>query len=102
MGNEQAQRFLNELAGHAVKPTIVALRERADELKKAELDRAIRRLATGGHDQAEVIQQLADNLVNKFMHGAMTELKRQAAAGDPGQTIDILRRIYGLEEESDT
>ena len=96
---ENAQRFLNELAGQQATPTIVALREKVDAVKKAELERALRRLNVDDEAARRALEALADGLVAKLLHGAMSALKRGGAEGNIQETIEVVRRIYQLDDE---
>ena len=96
---EQAAKFTEELAGLAVKPTIVALQRQMQTLKATELMRIKRRLSADQDDVADLLDQLADGLLNKVLHGAIMELKRSSADGDRVDSIEVVRRIYGLDKE---
>ena len=78
-------------------PTIRALREAADALREAELERARRRLARGD-DPAKVIEQLARALTNKFTH-APTDVLRKADHDGNSALLEAARRLFDLKEE---
>ncbi|WP_372523854.1 glutamyl-tRNA reductase [Sulfuricaulis sp.] len=78
-------------------PTIRAIRESADALREAEVERARRRLAHG-EDPAKVIEQLARALTNKFTH-APTDVLRKADHDGNGALLEAARRLFGLHEE---
>ncbi len=78
-------------------PTIRALRESADALREAELERARRRLAHG-EDPAKVVEQLARALTNKFTH-APTDVLRRADHDGNGALLEAARRLFGLNED---
>ncbi len=94
---QEAERFLREIAGDAVKPTIIALRRKADAIKRAELERSRRHL--GGLDarQLESIERLADGIVNKLLHDVLTGLKRSAADPGPIDLAEAARLLHQLE-----
>lgn len=60
--------------------TVRALREKVESWRDAELQRAQRALAAGEAPD-RVLQQLARNLANKFMHSPSAQLRRASAAG---------------------
>ncbi len=78
-------------------PTIRALRESADALREAELERARRRLARGD-DPTKVIEQLARALTNKFTH-APTDVLRKADHEGNSALLEAARRLFDLNEE---
>jgi glutamyl-tRNA reductase len=96
---ENARRFLDELAGQQATPTIIALRGKVDEIKRTELDKALRRLHVDDDDSRRALEQLADSLVAKLLHGAMSALKRGGAGGSVHETIEVVRKIYQLDDE---
>jgi len=73
-------------------PLIRALRERAEEARSAELDRALRLLARGEAIE-KVLETLSQGLVNKLMHAPSQALNE--AAGDQALS-DTLARIFRL------
>ncbi len=77
-------------------PSIRALRETADTVREAELERARRRLALGA-DPEQVMEQLARALTNKFMHTPTTAL-RSAHHGDDKILRETVRRLFNLND----
>jgi len=94
---EEARRFLRELAGLRVKPTIKALRHKAMSIKQAELDRAWRKLGDLDPKQRKSVEILADGIVNKMLHDVMMGLKRAADADDVERVVDMVQTLYGLQ-----
>jgi glutamyl-tRNA reductase len=78
-------------------PTIRALRESAEALREAELERARRRLARG-EDPTKVIEQLARALTNKFTH-APTDVLRRADHDGNNTLLEAARRLFDLNED---
>jgi len=94
----EAERFLRDLAGGAVTPTLQALRRKADDLKAAELERALRKLGDLDEKQRKTVEMLADGVVNKLLHEVFTGL-RDAAKTDQGEEMaDTVRKLFGLDE----
>ena len=95
----EAVRFRKELAGQTVTPTIVALRRMANEIKRAELERASRRLADLDPKQLKAVEVLADGIVNKLLHGVQMGLKRAAAEERSDALVDAVRELFELKDE---
>ncbi|MEZ4434713.1 MAG: glutamyl-tRNA reductase [bacterium] len=94
---EEAHRFVHELATLRVKPTIVALRNKAEAAKRAELNRARRRLVGLDPKQQKAVEILADGIVNKMLHDVTLAL-RQAARGERvDEIVDLVQLLYGLD-----
>jgi glutamyl-tRNA reductase len=41
---------------------------------------------------------LTRGILNKFAHGPMTELRRQASQPEGVQTIELIRRMFRLDD----
>ena len=84
----------------SVVPTVVALRERLDSIQKAETERLIRRLDATGDLTArdrELIEGLGRSIVGKILHGPVSTLKRDGAAGGPVDLVSATQALFGLE-----
>lgn len=82
-----------------VTPTIVALRKRAEEIKQAELERALGRLKHLSPQDREAIEALAGAVVNKLLHGPVITLKAEADSASGALFIEAARRFFSLAEE---
>lgn len=65
-----------------VAPAIVALQQRAEEIRQAELQRIHARLGALSAEQLAAVEALTRGLVNKFLHPPMQALKQAAREGD--------------------
>jgi glutamyl-tRNA reductase len=91
--------YLNWLRSLDVVPTIVSLRQRVEEIRGAELQKALVRMADLTPEQREAMTAMSHAMVNKILHRPMTELKRRAALRDGHLYTTALRRLFGLEEK---
>ena len=84
-----------------VKPTIVALREQVREVIHGELDRTRPRLGALEPPQEKLLSTMADAMVNKLLHGPIRELKEEAAQDENSALVDLVRRLFGLDEHGE-
>jgi glutamyl-tRNA reductase len=99
----EAERFLRDLAGLTVKPTIMALRKHAAVIKRAEIDKSMRRLGDLSPQQLKSVERLADGIVNTLLHDVLMGLKEAAAEPDGAVVVEATRRLFrldNLDEES--
>ena len=89
--------YLNWLRSLDVVPTIVSLRQRVEEIRQAELAKALGRLGALSPEQREAVAAMTQSMVNKILHQPMTELKRRATLQDGHLYTSVLRRLFGLE-----
>ncbi len=79
-------------------PTIIALRQRAEEIKRAELERTLGRLGRLSAQERELVETLASSIVNKLLHGTLSTLKSEADSHDRTLFIEAARRFHNLED----
>lgn len=95
----EVELFLAWLRGLDVVPTIVSLRNRMEEIREAELRKAMSRLGDLTPEQRETIASLTTAMMNKILHQPMSELRRRAVHQDGHLYSTVLRRLFGLEEK---
>jgi len=100
MVDEEVGQILQWLKSLEVTPTIVALRHRAEEIKQAEIDKALARLQNLSAQERSVVEGLASAIVNKLLHGSLVTLKAESASGGGAMFIEAARRFFGLDEQA--
>jgi glutamyl-tRNA reductase len=93
--DSQVGQFMHWMRSRENVPLIRALRGRADEARREELERALRALARG-EEPAKVLEALSQSLVNKLMH-APTQALNQAAGDEQRALVGLLARLYRVE-----
>jgi glutamyl-tRNA reductase len=93
----EVEVYLNWLRQQDVVPTIVSLRTRVEQIRTAELGKALSRMGDLTPEQREVIAAMSSAMVNKILHQPMTELRRRAVHQDGHMYTTVLRRLFGLE-----
>jgi glutamyl-tRNA reductase len=90
--NANVNAFMHWLENRELVPTIRALRDQAERMRRHELERAARMLAKGD-DPAKVLEQLSHSLTNKFLH-APTQALSSAQAYERDALVAALTRLY--------
>lgn len=98
---EELAEFNNWLNTLFVVPTIVALKEKAESIKKAELTRAFNRLGTVTAREEKVITSLANSIVNQLLHDPIIELKASACNQQGHLVTEILQNLFRLSVAND-
>ncbi|MYF24096.1 MAG: hypothetical protein F4224_02240 [Nitrospira sp. SB0678_bin_10] len=93
---DEVEVILKWLQSLKATPTIIALRQRADALKQAELQKALSRLGTLTPEQQEAVEGLASGIVNKLLHGPLVALKSAAQSSNGFVYIEAARLFYDL------
>jgi len=82
-----------------VLPTILALRRKADDIQKGELERILSRLGPLTPRQRKLVEELASAISNKLLHGALVALKAEADSTNGPLFTEIAQRLFDLEKE---
>jgi len=81
-------------------PTIVALREKVEEIRKCELEKTIGSLNGITDHQKRAMESMSQAIVNKLLHAPLVVLKQAASIpGEGDNTISIARRLFNLDKE---
>ncbi|HIC90390.1 MAG TPA: glutamyl-tRNA reductase, partial [Anaerolineae bacterium] len=83
-----------------VVPTIVDLRQHAERIREAELQRALRQLSHLSDREQNVIHSLSQRIVNKILHQPTVRLKQHANDGEAYRYAEAIRDLFGLTVES--
>ncbi|MDD3354127.1 glutamyl-tRNA reductase [Zoogloea sp.] len=95
--DQRVDGFIHWLDSRDTVPTIRALREHADLLRQAELDKALRLLARGD-DPHKVLEALSHGLTNKLMH-APTRFLNDAEGEQRGDCAELVQRLFHLHKD---
>lgn len=92
---EEVASLQNSYREMNVRPLIVDLRRKAEQIRQREVERTLRNL--GDIDDATLgqIQKLSQVLVNQLLHEPTLYLKEKAVNGDMSQ-VESVREIFGL------
>ena len=93
--DNQVGQFMHWMRTRENVPLIRALRARADESRREELERALRALARG-EPPAQVLEALSQGLVNKLMH-APTQALHDTAGDEQRALAELLARLYRVQ-----
>ncbi|PYV11500.1 MAG: glutamyl-tRNA reductase, partial [Acidobacteria bacterium] len=93
---QEVQKMMRRLASNDVVPTIKALERRLEQIRQSEMERFGSRLGPMTPDQREAVDALLRGIVNKILHGPITELKSRAGGPEQGTLVQLIRKIFGV------
>src|SRR3989304_1043361 len=85
-------QFMHWMRSREPVPLIRALRERADEARRHELERALK-LLHKGEDPKQVLERLSPGITNKLMH-APTQALNESRGEEQRLLAGIIERLY--------
>lgn len=93
---EELEQFMQWLSMQFVVPTIAALKQRGEEIKKKELHRALNRLGDISEHDRKVVSSLANSIVNQLLHVPVTQLKAYALTPEGHLYMKVLQNLFQL------
>jgi glutamyl-tRNA reductase len=93
---EEVQRTMRRLASRDLVPTIVALEDRLNAIREGEMERYNTRLGNLTPEQRQAVDALTRGIMNKILHGPITELKSGAGQPEQAALVRLVRKIFGL------
>ncbi len=95
--DEEVDRYLGATSAREVAPMIVALRERAEVVRRAELDRVRTRLEGLDEVQLDAVEQITRGIIGKLLHEPSVALKDAAGSPRGDRLVAALRELFALE-----
>ncbi|KAF0181025.1 MAG: glutamyl-tRNA reductase [Nitrospirae bacterium] len=97
--DEEVGKFMHWLASLDTVPLILALRQKADEIKLEELDKFRNRCPNLDAATSDAVQYLVTAIVNKLVHNPTVALKENA--DDRELLAMAVKKLYGLNGDDD-
>ena len=94
---DELERYLGATSAREVAPMIVALRQRAESLRTAELDRLGSRYADLHPRQLDLVDAVTRGLVAKLLHQPTVVLKDAAGTARGDRLVAALRELFEIE-----
>ena len=95
--DQEIGQFYKWLSSLGVTPTIVALRNRFEEIRRAELERTLCGWKDLPPDGEKRLESLTMAIMNKMLHAPTTALKQAGQGGRVDLYVDALRQLFDLQ-----
>ncbi|MCL1925691.1 MAG: glutamyl-tRNA reductase [Syntrophorhabdaceae bacterium] len=96
--NVELETFQRWLDSQQVTPTIISLRRKFDEIREAEIGKALSTLGPVDARTRKVMESLASAILNKVLHSPVSTLKRDGGAHSPAERIAVVRELFELAD----
>lgn len=96
--SQETSKIMRRLASREVAPAIVAIEQRLQRIREEESERFRGRLASLTPEQREAVESMTQGMMNKVLHGPVTELKNLATHPERGALVQMVRKIFGAGE----
>jgi glutamyl-tRNA reductase len=94
----EVEAFCSRMQGREVVPTIVALQESMDRVRRDEIERYRKDLGPLTEEQVEALHRITQSMVKKILHSPIAELKDMARHPDGQDRVDLIRKIFNVKD----
>jgi glutamyl-tRNA reductase len=96
--NEEVQAFVHWMNSLQQVPTITALRQRLDEIRRREIEKSLTGSLKDLSDrQRQALDDMTASMINKILHGPITRLKGNPDGEEDTLYIAALKKLFDLE-----
>lgn len=97
---EELERYRGASSAREVAPTVVALRQQAEIMRSAEIERFRNKHAYLGPEQLDAVEAMTRSLVAKLLHEPTVVLKDASGTPRGDRLLVALQDLFGIEAES--
>ncbi len=98
--DEEVGGFLRWLVSLEQVPTIVALRQKLEEIRRAELEKSLSTSLKGlSEKERQALEDMTSAMISKILHAPITRLKKPPEEQDEALYIEALKKLFDLEEK---
>ncbi|PLX87120.1 MAG: glutamyl-tRNA reductase [Desulfuromonas sp.] len=97
---EEITQFQQWLSTLEVKPTVISLRRKLEDIRQAELQKTFSNLGDLGTKERKSIEAMTSAIINKILHKPTSILKDAQNNSDGNLYIDAVRTLFDLSEPS--
>lgn len=94
---EETLKFMLWLGSMEVTPTIVAIREKADAIRKAELEKTLSSINSLSDKEIKAIEKMTSAMMNKILHHPIVYLKKNDSHKDKKVKLAMIRKTFNLD-----
>jgi glutamyl-tRNA reductase len=97
---DEALKFIEWTRSLSAAPTIVALKDKLETIRQAELARLNGKLSEMTPEHRQIIETITRGMINKIAHDPISFLKRTGSGSRVGQQLAIAQRLFNLNGSS--
>lgn len=99
--DEEIEKFYRWIKSLDVVPTIIALRQSCDAIRKTELEKAFVMLSGLGDKERKILDSMTTAIVNKILHHPVTHLKKEANKIEGDLYVDTVRKLFDITPDEE-
>ncbi|MFA5055655.1 MAG: glutamyl-tRNA reductase [Dehalococcoidia bacterium] len=96
--DEEMERFAEQWHAMSVKPVVDALMQKAEDIRKRQLQLTLKKLPPLSAEERESIEAMTRSIVNKILHNPVECLKGNGH--DDGAMVETVKELFDIEIEA--
>ncbi len=98
---EELEGFCQWVSSLNVVPTIKALRERFEEIRKQEVEKTLPRLKNITEKEKKSLEAMTSAIINKILHHPVTHLKKEHDSAEGDLYVEATRKLFNLNDKDE-
>jgi glutamyl-tRNA reductase len=96
--SEEVEQFISWMQSREVFPTIIMLKDWAEDIRKAEVDKTLRKMQNLSEVDRKRIEAMTEAILNKILHRPVSQMKNASNSSEGGNLVEALRKIFRLDD----
>lgn len=96
--SQEVTKFNNWVGTLDVVPTIVEIRKKADDIRKQEIEKTLKKISHLSEDDKQLLRQMSSSMINKILHKPTIKLKQKTQSEDGHVYLKAIRHLFHLDD----
>ena len=96
--NQEVTKFNNWIGSLDAVPTIVEIRNKAENIRNEELEKALKKIDNLSESDKETLRLMSSSMVNKILHKPTIKLKEKTQSEDGHIYLKAIRHLFHLDD----
>ena len=96
--SQEVTKFNNWVGALDAVPTIVEIRKQAENIRKQEIEKTLKKISHLSEDDKELLRQMSSSMINKILHKPTIKLKQKTQSEDGHVYLKAIRHLFHLDD----
>ena len=96
--SHEVTKFNNWIGSLDAVPTIIEIRKKAENIRKQEIERTLKKLPHVSEDDKQLLRQMSSSIINKILHKPTIKLKQKTQSEDGHVYLKAIRHLFHLDD----
>jgi glutamyl-tRNA reductase len=94
----EVKKFNNWVVALDAVPTIVEMRNRAENIRRREMEKTLRKMPHLSREDQSAIERMTSTIINKILHKPTVNLKKQTQSQEGHVYLKAIRHLFHLDD----